>query len=285
MAGLLIGNVVALLVLSGVYGFSLADLGSVISNPQGFPDARGAIVLYQGIVSVFAFLGGPLLLIKLSEKSISDYLSPNRFLPLAGLLLTGLLIIAFMPANSVVINWNTELDLPNFGGFETWARTKEEQLKVLTEYLTSFSTIPQLLLGLVVFAAIPAIGEEILFRGIVQRQLIRWVKNKHVAVWVAAFVFSFIHMQFLGLFPRMLLGALLGYLYLWSGNIWVPIFGHFVNNGFTVLMLYLRQMQLIEFEIESTQQMPVVFVIVSILLSAALLWLVKRLWRPNSAAL
>ena len=53
---------------------------------------------------------------------------------------------------------------------------------------------------------IPAIGEELLFRGAVQRLFLRWVRNPHVAIWVTGTLFSFIHFQFYGFLPRMVLG-------------------------------------------------------------------------------
>jgi membrane protease YdiL (CAAX protease family) len=86
---------------------------------------------------------------------------------------------------------------------------------------------------------IPAIGEEFFFRGGIQN-IISDKKNIHVAVWVSAFVFSAIHMQFYGFIPRMLLGGMYGYLLFWSGSLWLPVIAHFVNNGMAVLVYYLR---------------------------------------------
>ena len=193
------------------------------------------------------------------------------------LLLSALLIIAIMPANSWVIDLNTKMDLPDFlSGFENWAKAKEDSLRELTQYLTKFDSIGELIFGLVVFALIPAIGEELVFRGIVQKQCIRWLKNPHVGIWVTAFIFGAIHLQFYGMLPRMLLGALLGYLYWWSGNIWVPILGHFMNNGFTVFMLYMVQQKNIDYDIESTAAMPIASIIFSLLATAAILSFLRR---------
>jgi hypothetical protein len=62
-----------------------------------------------------------------------------------------------------------------------------------------------------------------------------------VAVWVAAILFSAIHMQFLGFVPRLFMGAALGYLFLWSGNLWYPIIAHFANNAMAVVLVYMQQ--------------------------------------------
>ena len=78
------------------------------------------------------------------------------------------------------------------------------------------------------------------------------MKNPHVAIWLAALIFSAIHMQFQGFLPRMLLGAILGYLYHWTGNLWVPIFAHLVNNGVQIVGQYFFQKGMIEINMEET---------------------------------
>ncbi|WP_146153553.1 CPBP family intramembrane glutamic endopeptidase [Adhaeribacter arboris] len=185
-----------------------------------------------------------------------------------------------MPANSWVINWNANVHFPEaLKAFETWAKSKEETLKVLTNQLTVFDNPGQFLFGMLIFGLIPAIGEEIVFRGLLQRSLNRVLRNTHVAVWVAAFIFGAIHMQFYGFIPRMLLGAILGYLYAWSGNIWVPIAGHFMNNGFTVLVLYLQQRKFINFQIEATTAMPLSSIMLSLIISVLTLLYLYRSYK------
>ena len=61
----------------------------------------------------------------------------------------------------------------------------------------------------------------------------------HMAIWVTAILFSAIHMQFLGFIPRMLMGALFGYMFVWTGTLWIPILMHFTNNAFAISAYYL----------------------------------------------
>jgi membrane protease YdiL (CAAX protease family) len=68
--------------------------------------------------------------------------------------------------------------------------------------------------------------------------MIDWIKNYHVAIWVTAILFSALHMQFYGFLPRMLLGAMFGYVFYWSGSLWLPILGHFINNGSVVTLSF-----------------------------------------------
>ncbi len=98
-----------------------------------------------------------------------------------------------------------------------------------------------LMLNILIVALLPAIGEELLFRGCLQQLLVEWTKKPHLSIFIAAALFSAIHFQFLGFVPRMLIGAFLGYLFYWSGNLWYAIIGHFVNNALQVVGYYFAQ--------------------------------------------
>ncbi|WP_347159991.1 CPBP family intramembrane glutamic endopeptidase [Pontibacter chitinilyticus] len=257
-----------------LYGVSIFQLADTLANPTATPNAAAALMFYQGITSFFMFVVAPLFLLVSMGFNLGPYLNWKEQPGVALVVLSGLLIVFIMPFNSLVINWNAGIHFPGvLKGFEDWARAEENQAAEMTKLLADFSTLPQLLIGLLVIAVIPAIGEELIFRGVLQRQLHRWSGNMHVAVWVAALVFAAIHVQFFGFVPRAILGALFGYLYFWSGRIIVPMAAHFVNNGFTVFLLYLQQTnQLTGFDVESTEPMPWYTVLLSIVLSAAVLY-------------
>ena len=138
---------------------------------------------------------------------------------------------------SVIIEWNIAIDLPN-GVFENWAQKKEAELKQLTEYIIDFDGFGQFLLALAVMSILPALGEEILFRGLVQNFFRKILDNPHAAIWTSAILFSAIHLQFYGFVPRMLLGVVFGYLYLWSGKLSTAIWAHFFHNGLALTVVY-----------------------------------------------
>jgi membrane protease YdiL (CAAX protease family) len=116
-------------------------------------------------------------------------------------------------------------------------------------------------------------GEELLFRGAVQRKFMDWLGNHHVAIWVAAAIFSAVHMQFYGFIPRMLLAALFGYLYYWSGNLWIPIIAHASNNTITILAMYFtKNMKEAKALVESNDIMPLPYVLISFMLTVGILY-------------
>lgn len=273
LGGYFIATFIYSLLVNLIFGVSIFELTKIIENPAEYPEGADIMLLFQGLVQFFSFVLGPLLMLRLAGHNINDYLNWKKVPVLGLVLLAGLLVIIIMPANSLIINWNAKLNLPDFmQGFEQWARAKEDELAELTKMIANFATVPRLLVGLLTIAVIPAIGEELVFRGVLQRQVHRWSGNAHVAVWVSAIIFAAIHVQFFGFVPRALLGALFGYLYLWSGNIWVPVVAHFFNNGFTVFLLYLQQTKAIEFDVESTEPMPIYTIVLSVVLSAAIIY-------------
>jgi membrane protease YdiL (CAAX protease family) len=45
-------------------------------------------------------------------------------------------------------------------------------------------------------------------------------------------------MQFEGVLPRFILGSVLGLMFYFSSNIWIPIIAHFINNALIVILSY-----------------------------------------------
>lgn len=240
------------------------------SNPTRFPEFRLSLLIIQAVGATVGMIILPYYFLKTQERTLTGYFRTPFFQPIFIILI---LVIVFMGFNSFFIQWNQEAHLPF--GIEEWARPLEDKLAETTKYLTELNSIPELVLAFIAIAIIPAIGEEIIFRGLIQNDFYRATRNAHVAIWMSAFLFSAIHLQFYGFVPRLFLGALFGYLYFWSGNLWMPVFAHFVNNGFTLLTLILYQKKTIDVDLENVQ--PSAFqVIASMIFSAFLLYAYKN---------
>jgi membrane protease YdiL (CAAX protease family) len=136
-------------------------------------------------------------------------------------------------------------------------------------------------------ALLPAVGEEFLFRGVIQRSFTRMTKNHHHGIWISAFFFSALHMQFYGFLPRLLLGGLFGYLLVWSGSMWIPILAHFFNNAFAVISLYLIDNNLMNPEIENfgSDSESFYYTFISLALIVALVILFRNQNRGNTIPL
>ncbi len=240
--------------VSLVVGVEYTDVTLAFSQPDLFPHLKVALLSIQFLTSFSAFILIPLYFIWQHEESMFQlYFQFDNINPIA-VLTTSLLVLAFMLVNSVFIEWNMNVEFPE--SIANMAREMEDRGKILTVYFTDFDTVPYFIFSIVVIAIVPAIGEELLFRGVIQRQILRISGNVHIAVWLAAIFFSAFHFQFLGFVPRMLLGALFGYLFVYSGNLVYSIIAHFVNNGFTLLMIYLHQNDMVSYDIENTETVP-----------------------------
>jgi membrane protease YdiL (CAAX protease family) len=180
-----------------------------------------------------------------------------------------LLMIVALP----LINWTAELNqkipFPHFlNGLENWMHSKEDEVARLTELFLKVDGIGGLAINLFIMAFMAALGEELLFRGVLQKLFYTMSRNIHVSIWITAFLFSAMHLQFLTFFPRFLMGASFGYLLVWSGSIWVPILAHFSNNAFAVILHYFISTGKVPSNIEhlgSDQALP--FVTISIVLT------------------
>lgn len=185
------------------------------------------------------FIIAPLAISYLFSYHPFQFLSLNR--PNIKLVLLALLcFITSIPFVNYITVLNESMHFPSFlSGIEDWMRTMEEKNGKLTLDMLSGNNWYEILLDIIVLALIPAIGEELLFRGAIQNGLYKLTRNTHWAIWITAFIFSTIHLQFFGFFPRMIMGALFGYLLIWGGSIWIPIFCHFINNLLVIITSHL----------------------------------------------
>ena len=251
----LIGIFIGVLVALPFYDGSLMDLQYAISDPVNNPTIRIPLMIMQGVGSAFGLILIPwLIYTKFFKWGLNFGQTKANWKPI---MLVFLIVIFFMGINSVVGEWNQNIELPSsFSYLEQAMQAMEENMKVLTEMMTGFTSFGELILGLLIIAIIPAIGEELVFRGLIQNHIMRITNNIHLAIWFAGFIFGAIHMQFYGLFPRMLLGVLFGYLYYYSGKLSYAIIAHFVNNGVAVVAVYLNNIGKFDFDIDSTESLP-----------------------------
>lgn len=194
----------------------------------------------QLVQSAFAFLLPPLLFASLCHEQPLRYLGLYEPIGWQQALLVVAAMLVAVPCINLLAWLNEQVPFPSFmSGLETRLRLLEDQAQTQTDFLLRAPTFGGLWLNLLVLALMPALGEELFFRGALQR-LFSEVMPKAWPVWLAAFVFSAVHMQFFGFVPRMLLGAFFGYLLLWSGSLWLPVLAHLVNNAIVVVFRYLQ---------------------------------------------
>ena len=155
--------------------------------------------------------------------------------------LAALVMVCAIPGINLLADLNNRIVLPEcLSSLEQFFRQMEEEAALLTKRFMQADNVWVMMINMGLMAVLPALAEEMSFRGVLQQLL---GGRTHVAIWLTAVIFSAIHMQFYGFIPRMLMGALFGYVFVWTGSLWVPIVMHFVNNGMAVLLYYILSLQ------------------------------------------
>ena len=158
------------------------------------------------------------------------------------LLLIAVMCVISLPAMNWLVDVNESMTLPSWmSGIEQWMRASEDNAADITKQLLDIHSIAQLITCLLVVGFMAGLSEEILFRGAMLRTMQDSRLGTHAAVWLVAVIFSAIHLEFYGFVPRMLLGAWLGYLLVWTRSLWVPIIAHTLNNSIVVVFSYLEK--------------------------------------------
>ena len=191
-------------------------------------------------------------------------------------LLVLLLVVSVIPLMEFVYTVNQQIVLPHFlQGLQNWMKAKEIEADTLVKVLLYGTSYSVVIANVVMVAVLPALGEELFFRGCLQKMIDGWLNNHHRAIWITAVIFSAIHLQFYGFFPRLLLGAMFGYLYHWTKNIWVPILAHFVNNLLGVVSAFVYSLSHADLtQMENSFSIPWYIILISMLLGIYLFFLI-----------
>jgi uncharacterized protein len=215
----------------GFYNVNIFTNPEVLKNASD-PNVLAALQMMQTMQAIGFFVVPSIGFAALAANNKWEYLAVNNLPKLLPFLVAVIMVAVSIPFINYMGEWNSKLPFPQ------WVYDSEKEAEVLMQAFLNFDTVGALLFNLFMMALLPAIGEEFLFRGLIQKLIHNISNNKHVAVWCSAIIFSAFHMQFLGFFPRMILGAMFGYMVIESGNLWYSIAGHFTNNAMAVIITY-----------------------------------------------
>ena len=211
LASFFIIGLLGTVLLSKISGMSLETMSD--SSKWDYTDGKLATVIrgMQIIQFISLFLIPTFICAWLFSTDSKKYLGLKRPSHITYFLVgVGVMLLA-IPAVNFLGELNRHVQFP--AGLEKWLKEQEADAAKTIKALLSKHTIKDLLLNIICIAGLAAVGEELLFRGIAQRLLIKMFKNPWVGIIVAAFLFSAMHLQFYGFLPRFVLGILLGVIY------------------------------------------------------------------------
>lgn len=239
VTGGLVFGILAIIIVLLMYGLGVvSNLDMLLAGDTKY---IAGFKVIQILSSIGTFILPPIALALTERKKVTEFYLFKQPKFLLVVLVLAIMILS-MPFMEWTVIWNQKMVLPDFlHKIEQWMKEKEAIAMKMTIQLITVRSNFDFIVNLVMIAVIPAIGEELMFRGGVQRSLNRAFENPDLAIWLSAIIFSAIHMQFYGFVPRMLLGAGFGYLYYYSGSIWYAMLAHFINNAYAVCAAFYMQ--------------------------------------------
>ena len=240
--------------------YKSVDIKEIASDPNNLNALRYA----QMIASVFSFLLPALIFSRLKDNPLTKYSNANTGFNPVFLILVPLLLITFYPLIDLSFFINKVMPWNN------WLKDYQGEYKNIVDGLLKDQSVFVFILNFLTIAAVPAICEEWIFRGTLQK-LLSEKMNIHIAVFIASVFFSFIHFEFSGFLPRVILGMFLGYLFYYSGSLWTNIFAHVVNNGSQVTFMYLNSRGIYKMDVDNPE-MPKIWELIVYTLAFVVLW-------------
>ncbi len=242
------------------FGFALSipffgwDMLSNIASLTDYSDpvTVSALKYFQIVNQVGVFIAPAFLFVILTSDNLRGYLNFNKGVKRFSIFFGFLVLAVSLPFINWLVMANSEMHLPDsLSGVESWMRRSEESAQQLTEVFLSTGTWSGLLVNLLMIGGLAAIGEELIFRGILVKLFREWTGSIHLSVFIPAVLFSALHLQFYGFFGRLVLGIILGYLFVWSGSLWVPVLVHFLNNAMAVVLSFLDNRGIIKADLDT----------------------------------
>jgi len=234
--GMLFGGLFLSVFLFVQNGFSWNDVAESLLHVNGNTQLIRQSLFFQTLCGFFF----PALVLSWSfSDNVREYLSTEQKFSGSQITLVILSILFLMPFLNAIVYWTQQIPLPDSLNFlESKIAQWEEQAQQMTEMILITDQYSVFLMNLFIVAVLAAVGEEFLFRGVLQNIFSKIFKNPHVVIWTVGIIFSLVHFQFYGFFARMFLGVYLGYLLYYSKSIWLPVLAHFTNNAVGVISYY-----------------------------------------------
>lgn len=265
-----------------VFGAVLGSLLAFVVMGFGSMSDINGLRVGQICSQVVGFVLPPLFYAFLMKEKPINYLGFKK-MPVVALLGVAAMFTV-LPFNSMITEWNESFTLPeSMAKIEESFRRTQDMADALMDKLLSVDNLGGLMINILMIGLLAAVGEELLFRSVIQPFMIRICKNACVGILITSVLFSAMHFEFYGFIPRIILGIMLGYMFYITGSIWSSMLMHFVNNATIVVLYYLNFNKIIELDVDNFGSSENVFVIIgSLVVTVAIFVVCKRLIKRSS---
>jgi membrane protease YdiL (CAAX protease family) len=256
-----------LLSVSWIKGIELSNKDAflaLLDAPENLPLIKMAI----GSNHILMFILGPIIYIRFFySANYSVFLRLQHFNPIL-LWLFPMALFALYPLMGYLTFYIAQWDLPAL-----LDQMDQESMEIITKIITMKDPV-DFAVNLILVGVLPAVGEELLFRGIIQQELVRQWKKNHAAIWTTSLLFAAFHFQIVGFLPKLMIGLMLGYALHYGRSLWLPILLHFMNNSLTLWGAYLSDKGMETSEI-TEKTVPLAAVIISFFIFGWLMYYIR----------
>ncbi len=271
-------NVIATIVVLAFHNIAISDFQQFYES--GINESNiGIFKSLQIINGISVFVIPSIVAAWLISAKPLNYLGLQKKVNVSLIIVASLAIVLAIPLINSLSYFNQMLKFPDFmSGIEKWMIEKENQTMEISVSFLNVHSLKGLFVNILMIGVVAAIGEEMVFRGIIQKPLVQLFNSIHVGVFLSAFLFAAVHFQFFTFLPRFVLGLYLGYLFAWSGNLWYPILAHFVNNTFIVIATYVMNIsgKNINLDAVGLEKEMIPYAIISTFFMVVLIYIFKR---------
>lgn len=250
IAGMIVGTAVTIPVWMIMTGKGPFDMAKDMLNPANVD----AIKAMQVISTIIIFFIPAYVTARIVTKKPFAHLGLKGAVKLNRAVLAMLIMFAALPLVASLAELNKAIPLT--ASAKKFFDNMESQYAEQVKLMATFKTPTDYIVALFIIALMPAIVEEVFFRGSLQSSLTRSIKVPWLAIIITSVIFSVVHFSWYGFIPRVALGMLLGYIFYYTGNLWYSIIGHFFNNALMVTVLYYQYMKEKKIDMEVGESAP-----------------------------
>lgn len=272
--------------LALTFGFFLLNVAvsSYFFNDIGAVLVDKSAVVHQSLINKFKWsqLAGSVISFILPALLFGYYSSPKA-LPYVGIqkFIAPVLVIACIALLFCIqplVGWLGEINAHiKFGSLQKYLESAEAIYNRALQVFLQMKTFGDLLVNLFIMALLPAIAEELFFRGALQKTLLRLSGKPWLAILISSLIFGLLHGTFFKLLPIFTLGLLLGTVYYVTRNLWYTITIHFLNNAFAVLSVYYAgQNNFFKKLANDDISVPLYAAIISLIVAGAIVYFIKK---------
>lgn len=270
-AGLIIGAIISAALWVGMTGRPLLSMATDLLNPKYY----NAIMWIQAVSTFFMFFLPVYFFALICYRNPSKFMGFNTNFDSRQLFLVVIIIIFTFPLSGALAELNKIIPIPK--DWAAYFKEKEAERALQEAALININSFSRYLLSMFIIALLPAIFEEVCFRGGIQNILTRWFKGPWIAIILTAIVFSAVHVSYYGFLVRFALGVILGLVFYYSGSLWLSIIIHFFYNGIQVTALYFATMSVTKPTRDIEENFPLWAGIISLIIIIAAFYIFRKM--------